>query len=541
MSTKKNDGSISNMSKTKKLSFFSSILIVIGSSIGAGIFFKSKGVLDNSQSSLVLAIFCWLIAAISIIAMGLSLIEIASVKNDNLSLVGWAKVFNSRITYKSCKNFMFYIYLPLNYFFMPLYVIMSLQDGVGALINPNMNPFKFNTNFDWLIWTLISLCITLYFIFVSGFSTKAGNIQNKIVTYIKFFPLAFVAIMGFVIVGLNKNDSIQVGIQIPPISDLNSGSSIAIVVPGIGMFLAISGIFFAYDGFYVAAGIQTEMKEPKKTPLAILLGLVIVTSIYLTLAISMSINGGSFNDMGQKMKNIMGDAGRILFGLVNIAIGIGILGIINGFSMWTPRFIEELIRKGELPFSYKYKDHLDINKPKIGIFYFLAIAIPIIIIFSLIGSLAYINNYKDTDYGFKMGELYSFADLMGTWTSVFVFGYIGMAIYGSLKNKKSKKNEVVNPKKYFKLIAFTSIVITSISLVATILIPIIDLILISVLDPSNSSFASNVVGRIMLVFTLIIFFSLSYGIIFIENYINIRKFGSIEDYEKWQKKEFESF
>lgn len=540
MSTKKNDGSISNMSKTKKLSFFSSILIVIGSSIGAGIFFKSKGVLDNSQSSLVLAIFCWLIAALSIVAMGLSLIEIASVKNDNLSLVGWVKVFNSRITYKSCKNFMFYIYLPLNYFFMPLYVIMSLQDGVGALTDINMNPFKFNTNFDWLIWTLISLCITLYFIFVSGFSTKVGNIQNKIVTSIKFFPLVFVAIMGFVIVGLNKNDSIQIGTSNPPISELASGSSIAMFAPGIGMFLAISGIFFAYDGFYVAAGIQTEMKEPKKTSLAILLGLVIVTTIYLTLAISMSINGGSFGDMGQKMKDIMGDAGRILFGLVNIAIGIGILGIINGFSMWTPRFIEDLIRKGELPFSYKYKDRLDIDKPKIGILYFLVIAIPIIIIFSLIGALAYINNGY-SGYGSNMGELYSFADLMGTWTSVFAFGYIGMAIYGALKNKKSQKIKIANPKKYFKWTAITSIVITSISLAATILIPIIDLLLIGILDPSNSSFATNVVGRVMLVFTLIIFFSLSYGIIFIENHINIKNHGSVEKYEKWQEKQFESF
>lgn len=540
MSTKKNDSSISNMSTTKKLSFFSSILIVIGSSIGAGIFFKSKGVLENSHSSLILAIFCWIIAAISIIAMGLSLIEIASVKNDNLSLVGWVKVFNSRITFKSCKNFMFYIYLPLNYFFMPLYVIMSLQDGVGALIDPDMNPFKFNTNVDWLIWTLISLCITFYFIFVSGFSTKAGNIQNKIVTYIKFFPLAFVAIMGFIIVALNKNDPIQNGIQVRP--NYSSIADYPIFGPGIGMFLAISGIFFAYDGFYVAAGIQTEMKEPKKTSLAILLGLVIVTSIYLALAISMSINGGSFNGMGQKMKEIMGDAGRVLFGLVNIGIGIGILGIINGFSMWTPRFIEDLIRKGELPFSYKYKDRLNINKPKTGIFYFLTIAIPIIIIFSLIGALAYIDvNDYGNGYGANMGQLYSFADLMGTWTSVFAFGYIGMAIYGALKNKKTKKIEIANPKKYFKLMAITSIVITSISLIATILVPIVDLLLVGILATKVEPKEIDIIGRVMLVFTLIIFFSLSYGIIFIENHINIKNHGSIENYEKWQRKEFESF
>ncbi|CRH68205.1 Uncharacterised protein [Chlamydia trachomatis] len=54
--------------------------------------------------------------------------------------------------FKASKNFMFYIYLPLTYFFMPLYVIMSLQDGLGALINVNTegatNPFTFGTGAD---------------------------------------------------------------------------------------------------------------------------------------------------------------------------------------------------------------------------------------------------------------------------------------------------------------------------------------------------------------------------------------------------------
>jgi len=43
---------------------------------------------------------------------------------------------------------MFYIYLPLTYFFMPLYVIMSLQDGIGALVNPDMSAYNFGTPVD---------------------------------------------------------------------------------------------------------------------------------------------------------------------------------------------------------------------------------------------------------------------------------------------------------------------------------------------------------------------------------------------------------
>ena len=67
-----------DINNKRNINFFSAILVVMGSSIGAGIFFKSKSVLDNSQNSLILAIFCWIIAAFSVIAMALALIEISN-------------------------------------------------------------------------------------------------------------------------------------------------------------------------------------------------------------------------------------------------------------------------------------------------------------------------------------------------------------------------------------------------------------------------------------------------------------------------------
>ena len=542
MAKKEKKEGISQASKSKKISFFSAILVVMGSSIGAGIFFKSKSVLDNSQNSLILAIFCWIIAAFSVIAMALALIEISSARNDNLSLIGWTKVFNSRTTFKASKNFMFYIYLPLTYFFMPLYVIMSLQDGIGALVNANMSPYNFGTPVDWLIWTIISIAISVYFIYVSGISSKVGNIQNKIVTYIKFLPLAFVAIMGFVLVGMNAGGEFSIGVQ-KPTADLAAGGSLSSFAPGLGMFLAISAIFFAYDGFYVAAGIQSEMEEPKKTPMAILLGLVFTTVIYLIIAISMSINGGSFSDMLDYMETLMPNVGHVLFGIVNIMIAIGVLGIINGFAMWAPRFTEDLIKEGELPFSIKYKDKLNEHKPKVGIMYSFVITIPIVIVFTLIGALAYIDNYG-TSYGSGMGKLYTFADLMGTWTALFTFGFITAAIYGGIKNRKTKKVQT-DQKSYFVPIAIVAVIIVGLALTVTILIPILDLLLIAQLDQAaveapevEGVFVDIIVSRVMLVITLIIFIALSYGTTLIEDRINIKKFGSIEKYEAWQKQNF---
>ena len=141
-----------------------------------------------------------------------------------------------------------------------------------------------------------------------------------------------------------------------------------------------------------------------------------------------------------------------------------------------------------------------------------------------------------------MGKLYTFADLMGTWTALFTFGFITAAIYGGIKNRKTKKVQT-DQKSYFVPMAIVAVIIVGLALTVTILIPIFDLLLIAQLDQVaveavDGVFSDIIVSRIMLVITLIIFIALSYGTTWIEDRINIKKFGSIEKYEEWQKQNF---
>ncbi len=521
--------SISNLPKDKKISFFAAMMVVVGSSVGAGIFLRSASVLGNAHYSLPLAIFSWLVAAFAVIAMGLSLIEIASGSNDNLSLIGWCKTFNSKYIYKASKNFMFYIYMPLTFFFMPLYVLIQLQDGIGVfthtILDPEtgkaiLSPFKFDNvgKTDWLIWTSISIVISLYFIFSAGYSSRIGNLQNLVISFVKFIPLLIAAFIGYAFIAMNPETNIGVSPDATQYDPTRFGT----FNPGFGMFLSVSGIFFAYDGFYVTAGLQTEMQEPKKTPLAILLGLVIVTVIYLSIAISMSLNGtGSFWGFGAWLYEI--DLGWLFF-TINLLISIGILGIVNGFAMWTPRFIEDLIKENELPFSYKFKDKLNSAKPKIGIIYTLSISIPIILLFSIIGALG----FEDTTgygavYGDTMGTLYSFADITANWTALFAFGFITFAIYGGLKNRKTKKIKV-EEYKYFIPFAISSVGLISVTLFMTLITPIIDLFLIYIpgfVELSGGVEAANtsIVGRVVLVVVLILFIAIMFVPTIIEDYL----------------------
>ncbi|MEG2974093.1 MAG: APC family permease [Malacoplasma sp.] len=521
----KEEKSLAAAPTSKKIGFFSAMLIVMGSSIGAGIFFKSKAVIDGAHGNLILAIAAWLISAFAVIAMALALIEIASARNDNLSLIGWCKTFNSRIIYKASRNFMFYIYLPLTYFFMPLYVIMSLQDGISALAPSGSSAF--GTDADWVIWTIISLLISTYFIVMSGMSSRVGNIQNLIITAIKFVPLVVAACIGFVFVGI---EGVQAGSIVtdgfkPEYSDPTALPSFSSLSPGLGMFIAIAGIFFAYDGFYVTAGIQTEMKEPKKTPWAILAGLAAVTIIYLIIAISMSLNGnGSFFGFGDWLA---GKGLSWLFGLVNILIAIGVLGIINGFAMWAPRFIEDLIRERELPFSEKYINKLsDGKKPMVGIAYSAVLTYPIVILFTIIGALAYIDNYGP-DYGTGMGSLYTFADLMANWTALLAFAFIALPIYGGVKNRWTKK-VVTQQNKYFVPMGIIAVSLIGITLLMQTIAPIFDILMLIGINATTNTITittADIVGRSMLIVVLVLFIGILFAPTFIEDFLRKRKGG----------------
>lgn len=526
----KQESNFANAPTSKKIGFFSAMLVVVGSSVGAGIFFKAGNVLTESQGSIVFAMFCWVLAGFAVIAMALALIEIASARNDNLSIIGWCQTFNSRFTYKACKNFMVYVYLPLTFFFMPLYTIMSIQDGISSLI-PDYNGF--GTDADWAIMMILTILISVYFIVVNGMSSRMGNIQNWIITSVKFLPLVFAAILGFVILGINGNistSSYAAGFN-PSTPEASSDVyTFSQLTPGFGMFIAIGGIFFAYDGFYVTAGIQTEMKEPKKTPTAILVGMIVVTVIYLIIALSMSLGAEDGNPFGYQ--NFLESNGLIgLYAAFQILIGVGVLGIINGFALWSTRFMEDLIKANEVPMSVKLVNKIKEKRADVGIVYNLVLAIPIVFIFCVIGGLGYVDSsgYGEV-YGTGVSKLYSFGDLMATWTSVVAFAFILFSIVGAMKNRKTN-NIKVEKNKVFYPMAVASVITMSLPIFMTFFGPIADLFMLFHINIGNdwNAYVSDIlVPRIMSVVVLIIFISLMIVPTLIEDYKLKKQYGSVE-------------
>ena len=435
-------------SAPKKIGFFSAILIVLGGSIGAGIFLRSEDVLKNSGGNLIWAIIVWLIAGFTVITMALGLVEVASGRNDNLGMIGWAKAFNTLKIYKATKFFMTYLYLPFTYFFMPYYVILQFQDGISAFnkTGQTLQNFGGSKLAPWFYF-LIALGLTVWMVFSAGISSRAGNIQNWAVTAVKFIPLVAVVIVGFIfafikVKGNRGIDSVKYIIEKGDLFNLSATNkdgnvSFFSLSPFFAVFASLGGIFFAFDGFYVTAGVQSEMKNPEKTPAALTIGLSSMTAIYILIAVAMSMGAksGGFYDY-QELLKAKGHAWA--FGVINFCIAIGIIGILNGFTMWASRWVEDLIKEGEISVPVKvYKYMKNSKMPLVGALFVLFLALPFMIIFTIIGAYGYKPiSYSGGNYGYKIAELLSFADLMANWMAAFAFAFIAMSIVGAIQNRK---------------------------------------------------------------------------------------------------------
>lgn len=510
---------VKNQPMSKKIGFFSVILLVIGSSIGAGIFLKNGEILGNVQGSIVLAIIAWVIAIISILAMGLTLTEIcSSSETNNQGIIGWVKTFNNRFFYKGAKNFMAFLYLPINFFVMPLYAIMTIQDAFGFSL-------------PWWGILLIAFAIFAWFNFMSGLSTWAANIQNWVITSVKFLPLIFAALIGFILLATG-----QISGPVNPILPDPNGQYItntplfSQLNPVLGIFASVPAVFFAFDGFYATAGLQSQMKEPKKISMSMTIGLAAVAFIDILISVSLllSSTNGKIGGIQWLQDN------KWLMSTINVLIGFGILGIINGFAVYTPRFYEDLVLTKELPFSDKFINKLNPNKPFVGATISFILTTLIFIVFGLIGSLAYIDvNSYGSMYGDKaVGSLYSFGDLMANWTSILAFYCIVLATIGCLINRKTKKVKVKKDK-YFIPSALVSVSIVGLGLLFIVIQTFANVPLV-VGYVNNNAYNSIQQGQdalIGVIMTLIILFAYLF-IMYSESFVLLIKDKKIKKYIK---------
>jgi hypothetical protein len=93
---------------------------------------------------------------------------------------------------------MFYVYLTTNFFFMPYYVVMSFQDAINVYYIDILGKSDV-PHINSMIIIAAALFIMIYFVMTASMSLNTANIQNQILAYLKFVPIAFASIGGIVL------------------------------------------------------------------------------------------------------------------------------------------------------------------------------------------------------------------------------------------------------------------------------------------------------------------------------------------------------
>lgn len=321
---------LSQQQLKKDIGFFAALTTVIGTVIGAGVFFKPTA-LYGVTGTASLGLLAWVIGGILTVCAGLTAAELSAAIPETGGMMAYLKRTYGNLTAFLLGWAQTVIYFPAN--IAALAIIFGTQ---------TVSLFGLNVNEHKLLIIAIAI-ITATFVTLMNFlgAKAAGGIQMAS-TICKLVPLALIIIFGL----LHKSD---VTFQLFPIEAGPNKSMISALGSG------LLATMFAYDGWIHVGNIAGEMKNPKKDlPKAIVLGLSTVMVVYLLINVAFLMVMSATSLAGTDTP--ASQVATILFGamggkLVTIGILISVFGTINGYIMTGMRIPYAMAIENKLPFS----------------------------------------------------------------------------------------------------------------------------------------------------------------------------------------------
>lgn len=299
---------------------------VMGTVIGAGLFFKTATVVAHTHSAGA-SLLAWLFAGALTICGGLSVAELATAMPKTGGSLQYIEAIYGKLPAFLLGWTQSIIYYPANIAALCIIFVTQLT-----------HLFQLPTD------DIIPLAI------ITAVSVTAINLLgNKLATAVQSLTLwvKLVPIFAIVLAGLLQPN--HVAVSVTDITITNEQGWLA------GFNGALLAALFAYDGWMGVTNIAGEMKQPRKDlPKAIILGLSFVTIIYWLVNFiflrTLPVNAIAANT------NAASDVAFSLFGqsggkIVTLGILVSVYGAINGFIMAGLRVPYAMAVKGEFPFS----------------------------------------------------------------------------------------------------------------------------------------------------------------------------------------------
>ncbi len=420
-----------------KIGLIGSISIIIAAVVGVGIFFKNGSVFKNNNYNAMGVIMSWVLASVVALFTAFSYAEIVTVKglkNANAGLAGWSEQF---VGY----NFGRHVSLTQSSFY---YGIKTVAMGTYASVAifqiyfAAMGENKFHASlvgvddkYTTMIVMLLGVLLIGFFMTANLFSKKFGGVVAKGATYIKFFPILMIIVIGFIFgiilgSGMWNNSYIKQIVERHGQTQIRWSDSGAFSLSGV--FKSIPAILFAYDSFLIIGNVQGQVKDPEKNvPKSIVFAMIIAGSAQVLITIA-EITIGTGNPYLLLNASITNKIGYIVcVSFLSVCIVIASLGVINSCCMAGMSSTQALIDDRMLA-GYKVGKRLDKKREGLGGFVFYLIMMAVIWTAMFIPS-ALLNT----------SQIY---DGLSTLVVLFYFGIYGAVVLGGLRNRKTNKHHV---------------------------------------------------------------------------------------------------
>lgn len=313
----------------KDISLIGAFSTVMGTVIGAGIFFKTANVAEAAGSPIV-TLLAWFIGGMLTLCAGLTTAELGTAIPKTGGAVKYVEY-----TYGPLTGFLLgwaqsVVYFPAN--IAALSIIFSAQ---------LLHLFHLGADYTVPVALLTATSVTC----INLLGTKIASRFQSVSLFIKLIPIGLIISVGLICGGSET-------------SLFSASSNTGSVSFLTGLSGALVATLFAYDGWLGVGAVAGEMKHPERElPKAISLGLLFITCVYVLIN-WVFLKSIPFEQI-QGNPHVSFDVAQQLFGhlggkLITIGILLSVYGALNGYTMTGIRVPYALGKEGSLPFSASF-------------------------------------------------------------------------------------------------------------------------------------------------------------------------------------------
>ena len=323
-------GNMKNKKELKKnLGVWTAISIVVGSVIGAGVFFKPYAIYQATGGAPGMGILAWVVGGLVSIFAALTFAEVAVLIPKTGGMVTYlTDVYNDKVGYLA--GWMQVV------IFYPAFLA-----GYGVKVGTELSEYL-GSGFALPIGILVIILLVL----LNTLGSRAAGGMQIISTACKLIPLVILMIFGFIL-GDGKAPILN-----PIVGDGKNAVSV--------LGSTLLAVLFAFEGWTNVGSIAGEMKNPgKDLPKAIVGGVSIIMAVYLIINLAYL-----WVIPANELMNLESPATAVamkLFGsfggtLIKVGIIISVIGAGNGFLMAGSRVAYQMAEQNMLPVSGFFAD-----------------------------------------------------------------------------------------------------------------------------------------------------------------------------------------